>query len=165
MYRSNCRRKCRFWFCRGGERQCKESDAEEHQRQEKFCACFHHGSFSLSEKSQMGKARRRAQNKKCAAGRLRTKNAGLHLLRHKLCVSKDKSAKNETAFLPKMCPYFLKQYLFVSQEQYSISFRKMQFFCVCGGRQATLCGVYIFHLICRGDSRIARFYLGLAGDS
>ena len=30
----------------------------------------------------MGKARRRAQNKKCAAGRLRTKSAGLHLLRH-----------------------------------------------------------------------------------
>ena len=33
-------------------------------------------------KKSVEKARRRAQNKKCAAGRLRTKNAGLHLLPH-----------------------------------------------------------------------------------
>ena len=68
--------------CRSGECQGENSDAKKHQRQEKFCACFHHVSFSLSEKVKRGKARRRAQNKKCAAGRLRTKNAGLHLLPH-----------------------------------------------------------------------------------
>jgi len=76
----------------------------------------------------MGESKTVRTNKKCAAGRLRTKNAGLHLLRHKLFVSKDKSAKNETAFLPKMWPYLLKRYLFVPQGQYSISFRKMQIF-------------------------------------
>ena len=68
----------------------------------------------------------------CAAGRLRTKNASPHLLRHNhfawYALYVEEREKRDRIFTEKNALYLHIAYLIVWQGQYSISFRKMQDF-------------------------------------